>query len=116
MCTNIAHALKCLQRAHKSVRFLLPIKSMHPMDSLGYVGIILELSLLKEVSSSSSSCLVEIVDTQAELIKVEPTSLYKPSSMDPFKNKLSFVFYLFNLFFGKLTYKSRLLFEYMFLD
>ena len=57
------------------------------MDLLGYVGIILYVSLLKEVSSSSS-CLVEIVDTQAELIKVEPTNLCKPSSMDPFKNWL----------------------------
>ena len=48
------------------------------MDSLGYIGIILDVS-------SSSSCLVEVVDKQGELIKVEPTSLYKPSSMDPFK-------------------------------
>ena len=54
----------------KSMRFYLPIKSTHPMNLLGYIGIILELSLLKEVSTSSSSCLVEVVDTQAELIKI----------------------------------------------
>ena len=56
------------------------------MDSLGYIGIILKGSLFKEVSSSP--CLVDVVDTQDELIKVEPTSLYKPSSMNLFKNNL----------------------------
>ena len=89
MCTKQTkvHAPHFLLRDYKRVWLITNQvhKSRKSMDFLGDIGIV----LMPSIETSSSTCLVEGVASQTELIKVELISLYKPSSSkDHFMNNL----------------------------